>query len=128
MASIVKEIDVAASADQAWMKVADAGGVDKLVGMITACRLDGDIRYCTMADGSKVVERVIAIDHRNRRLAYTITEGPIPLEYHSASMQVKDGGSGALLIWTWDFKPDELSGAVGPLMEAAADSMKAALA
>ena len=128
MASIVKEIEVMASAEKAWSKVSDAGGVDKLVGMITACRLEGDTRYCTMADGSKVIERVIAIDETNQRLAYTITDGPIPLEYHSASMQVRDSDHGARLIWTWDFKPDHLSGAIEPLMDAAAESMKSALA
>jgi hypothetical protein len=128
MASIIKEIEVNADAGEAWKRVADAGGVDKLVGMITACRLEGDRRYCTMADGSKVVERVISIDHPNMRLAYTITEGPIPLEYHSASMQVHGSDKGTRLVWTWDFKPDGLSEAIEPILKTAADSIRAALA
>lgn len=43
-------------------------------------------------------------------------------------MQVRDNGKGARLIWTWDFKPDELAGAIEPILDAAADGMRAALA
>jgi hypothetical protein len=127
MASILKEIAVNASAAAAWSKVADAGGVDKLVSMISACRLEGDKRYCTMVDGSEIVEQVIAVDHANRRLSYTITEGPLPFEFHCGSMQVHEAGSGARLVWTFDFKPDALADFVRPILDQASESITVSL-
>lgn len=52
MASIIKTINTRASADAAWGMIGDVGAVPELVSMITECRLDGDKRHCTMADGS----------------------------------------------------------------------------
>lgn len=128
MASIVKHIDVDADATRAWAQIADAGSVDKLVSMITACRLEGDTRYCTMADGSEIVEQVIAIDADNKRLAYRISGGAIPFEFHAGSMQVHAKDMGSHLVWTFDFKPDGLSEAIGPMLDAAAESIRSALA
>lgn len=128
MASIVKQIDVNADAGRAWARIADAGSVDQLVSMITACRLEGDTRYCTMADGSELVEQVVTVDDDNMRLAYRISGGAIPFEFHAGSMQVHANGMGSRLVWTFDFKPDALSAAIAPMLDAAAESIKSALA
>ena len=128
MASIVKQIDVNADASRAWARIADTGSVDTLVSMITACRLDGDTRYCTLADGSELVEQVIAVDADHMRLAYRISGGPIPFEFHAGSMQVREHGMGSRLTWTFDFKPDGLSEMIAPMLDAAAQSIQSALA
>ena len=51
MASIIKRFDIGSDAAQAWEMISDTGGVTRLTNLITDCRMDGDRRYCTMADG-----------------------------------------------------------------------------
>lgn len=128
MASIIMHIDVGTDVDAAWKKVSDVGGVTNLVSLISECRLDGDTRYCTMADGSKLTEQILSIDPTHRRLAYRITEGPMPIEFHCSTMQVFENGSGARIVWSVDIKPDELAPHLEPMMDSVAESIKATLA
>lgn len=128
MASVLKQIDVDANVDMAWLKVADAGSVDKLISQIKTCRLEGDMRYCAMADGAQIVEQIVTIDNDNRRMAYRISGGDIPFEFHAGSMQVVQRGTGARLLWAFDFKPDALEGPIAQMLEAAAESIRLALA
>jgi len=128
MASITKHIPAAAGAQKAWQMVSDIGGVDKLVGMISTCSLDGDKRYCTFADGNGVTEQIIGVDETEKRVVYTVTEGPMPIEFHCSTVQVKDAADGAEVVWSVDIKPDALAQPMSDLMDAAAQSMAERLA
>jgi len=124
MTSIIKIIDVKKDVDYVWEKVRNVGGVTELTNLITECRLDGDTRYCTLADGAKLVEKIISIDEAVKRIGYTITDGPMPLDFHFASLQVVKNGSGAQMIWSVDFKPDALAEGFAPMMDMIAESFK----
>lgn len=124
MAAIVKEISLPLSADVLWEKVASVGEIHQLMPMITECRLDGDQRFCTTADGAMLEERILSVDNDRRRVAYTITKAPFPLEFHSASMQVSADGKGSRLTWITDVKPDELAGQMDPLFDQAIQGVK----
>ena len=127
MASIHVEATVDLPADELWARVSDAGNVSALLGVVTESSLDGDIRSCTLADGRALTERIIAVDHDRRRVAYTVVEG-MPVEYHAASMQVLDAGDGrATLRWITDVAPDEAAERLGPLFEAEMEGLAARL-
>lgn len=128
MASIVKTIPATAGADAAWQKISDVGAVDQLVDMIQSCSLDGDTRTCGFPDGQMVKERIISVDQDNKRIAYSVTDGPMPVEFHLAGVQVVEQGESASVVWTVDIKPDELATPMSELMDVAAQSMAAALA
>lgn len=127
MATLQKVVEVATSADAVWKKIADVGGISNLIGFLTESKMDGDKRVCKTADGAVLDELIVSIDPDLKRVAYSITDSPFGFEFHAASMQVSSKGSGAVLTWTTDVKPDAAVQALDPIFEDAAQSMKAAL-
>ncbi len=123
MATITKTIPAKSGAVAAWQKISDIGAVDKLVDMIAACSLEGDTRVCTLPDGQEIKERIITVDEAAKRVVYTVTDGPLPLEFHCASVQVTGATGQAQVVWTVDVKPDEIAAPLGEMMDAAAQSM-----
>ncbi len=127
MASIHVEATVDVTPDELWSRVADAGRVSELLDVVAESSLDGDIRSCTLADGRPLIERIITVDHDNRRVAYTVLEG-MPVEHHAASMQVLAAGDGrATLRWITDVAPDEVAERLGPLFQAEMEGLAARL-
>ncbi len=116
MASINLKATLAISADELWSQVKDVGGLSTLLDIISDSSVDGDQRSCTMADGAELSETIIGVDDEHRRVAYTITDSPFPIQVHAASMQVSDAGGGkSTFQWITDVKPDELADALGPV-------------
>ena len=128
MANITKTIPVGVSAEQAWAKISEVGAVDKLIDLIATCSVEGDIRLCTLADGQEIKERIISVDDIAKRLVYTVTDGPIPLDFHCSSVQVLEEATKTSVVWTVDVKPDEVAVPLSSMMDSAAHSMSEALA
>jgi len=125
MGSIIKEFNVDSDVTKTWEKVSSVGDVTELLaGMITECQLDGDKRRCTFADGMEVEEKIISVDHQAKRLSYTVTQGPMPIDFHMASIQVSDSSDGTKLVWTVDITPQELVEPISGMMDMAISIMK----
>ena len=125
MASIHLETELAIAPDKLWKNVRDVGAVSELLNVITASSVDGDKCSCTMADGAVLAETILAVDDDNRRVAYTITESPFPIENHAASMQVLDAGKGrSTFRWITDVKPDALADGLAPMLAGAISGME----
>jgi hypothetical protein len=80
--------------------------------MIKSCRLEGAgegaARFCVMADGSDLEERIIEINHDVRLFRYAISQHPLPAREVIASMEVKDVGNGRTIIaWGAEFEAGE---------------------
>ena len=74
MASIRKEIHLAASAGDVWDAVRDVGNIHKRVcpGFLTDCRMEGpDARIVTFGNGMVVKELIIDVDDKTRRVAWS---------------------------------------------------------
>ena len=128
MASLRKEIPLAASSAAVWDAVRDIGALHtRLVpGFVVDTVLDGDARIVTFANGMVIREPIIAIDEEHRRLVWS-AEGP-QFEHYNASAQAVEQGDGAtVVVWTADFRPDELADVVDEMMTAGAEAMKTAL-
>jgi hypothetical protein len=127
MATIRKETQIGTSAEAAWHMIRDVGNAHHVFrGVLTDCKIEGDTRKATFANGMVATERIVAVDDDLMRLAYTVVEGPF--EHHSASIRIcKDGEDGCVFIWTSDFLPDRLDAMVAPLMELGAAAAQAAL-
>lgn len=125
MASIHLETEPAVAPEQQWATVRNVGGLSGMLNIIAESSLDGDQRTCTMADGAVLSETILAVDDDNRRVAYTITESPFPIEAHAASMQVFDAGNGrSTFRWITDLKPDALADGLGPMLAGAVSGME----
>ena len=118
MASIRREVSVAVSAEVAWDAVRDIGALHtRLVkGFVTDCRLEGDARVVTFANGMVVRELIVDLDEAQRRLAWSAVGGR--LSHHNASVQVFDEQSGhCRLVWIADLLPHEMRPAIDAMID-----------
>ena len=130
MASVTKELKIAAAPDHVWAALHDFQAVHKRVapGFVTDSKPDGDARIVTFANGTSARELLIDRDDKARRLVYAVV-GHERLKHHSASVQVFAEGNGhSRLVWTADFLPDEIRPYIDGQMSEAAPIMTKALA
>jgi hypothetical protein len=118
MASIRREVVVDAAPEKAWAAVAAWGALhERLVpGFVVDTRLDGDDRIVTFFTGTVLREVLVACDEGERRLVWSVVDGPYT--HHNGALQVHahDGG-GARLVWTADLLPDETAPRTAEMME-----------
>lgn|GEM_PF-108998 len=119
MASIQKEIVVAAPAAAVWDAVRDVGAIHTRLapGMVTNTTLEdgGVLRVVTFADGLILRERIISVDDDVRRLVWSVVDGPF--EHHNASVEIMGDGRRCRVVWTADLLPEELAETVAAIME-----------
>lgn len=111
MATIRKEIVIAANDEQVWDAVSDIGAVHQrlITGYTLGTQLDGNDRILYFPHGGVVRERIISMDSKTYRLTYAVIEGSNPpLIHHHASFQVfaKDENE-SILVWITDFLPNQ---------------------
>lgn len=107
MAHIRKEISIDARPEDVWDALRDWGALHtRLVpGFVTDCRLDGEDRIVTFANGLTVRELLVDRDDDARRLAWSVREGPY--SHHNGVAQVLADGDGTRFVWTADLLPEE---------------------
>lgn len=131
MATLRKQVDVAAAPPVAWSAVREFGALHtRLVpGFVRDCTLeqDGAVRLVTFGNGMQVRERLVTRDDAGRRLVYT-TEGGRASHDNAAVEVLEAAGGGSRLVWTVDLLPDALAPAIDGMMDVGAAAMRKALA
>jgi len=128
MASIHKDIPIAAPAHDVWDAVRDFGALHtRLVpGFVLDTKLDGDARIVSFANGTVARELLVDCDDARQRLVYAVISER--LTQHSASVQVvADGERRCRLLWTVDLLPHEVASYIKGQMDVAASAMQKAL-
>ena len=130
MATLRRQIDVAASPSAAWSAVREFGALHKRLvpGFVTDCVLeqDGAVRLVTFGNGMQVRERLVTRDDATRRLVYTAEGGRAT--HYNAVVEVFEGSTGgSRLVWTVDLLPDALALAIDGMMAMGAQAMQGAL-
>jgi hypothetical protein len=132
MASIVRDIVIAAPAEYCWDAVRDFGAVDKRLaaGFVTGVTMTSDRdRQVTFFTGAVATETLVGIDDQAMRLAYKIDDGPMHAAHYNASVQVIPHGAGqSRFVWTVDVLPDELTERTAAAMDAGLAAICATLA
>lgn len=127
MASITKDIPLAVDADTAWAAIRDVGRPHLVfAGVLTDARLEGDDRVVTFANGMVVRERIVDLDDTNRRLAYTVVDGPFTHHHATFTVTAEPDGT-SRLTWVSDLLPDEVAPVVEELMDQGAVAAAATL-
>jgi hypothetical protein len=127
-ASIQKEVVVDASPANVWGAMRDYGAVHERLarGFVVDCRLDGDARIVTFANGSVAREVLVSMDEQTRRLAYTIVG--TRLTHHNASFQnFAEGDNRTRIVWIADILPNDLAPYISGQMDEGARAMKQTL-
>jgi len=128
MASIHKEVSIDAPADRVWDALQDVGAIHTRLAteFVVDTQLEGDTRLVTFAGGLVARERIVDVDNRARRIAYSIVEGR-PTYHHASIQAFPDGAARTRLVWIADLLPDDLAGPVGGMMEQGCAAMKRTL-
>lgn len=119
MATIVREVDISASAATVWDAVRDVGAVNRRLvpGLVIAVTFDSGVRRVTFANGLELEELIVGIDEALRRVAYTALNRA---QHHHASMQVmaKDD-THCRFLWITDVLPDAVAERFSAVMDQA---------
>src|SRR5436309_15348728 len=118
MASIYKDIPLDARAADVWAAVRDYGAVHQRVapGFVTDCKLQGDCRIVTFANGNTARELLVTMDDARMRLVYAVVSERV--KQHSASIQVfADGEGRSRMVWITDVLPNEIASYIDGQME-----------
>ena len=79
MAAIHKEIQIERSKEFVWEAIRDVGAIhQRLVpGFVVDCKLEGDSRIVTFANGMVVRELIVDVDDKSCRHSWSAVAGPI---------------------------------------------------
>jgi hypothetical protein len=125
MAAIHKEIQVKRRKEFVWDAIRDVGAIHKRLvpGFVVDCKLEGDSRIVTFANGMVVRELIVDVDDKTCRHSWSARGEP--LTHHNASIQVfSDGPDKCRVVWIADLMPNEVAGAIGEMIQHALHTMK----
>ena len=128
MASIHKEIDIERSKEFVWDVVRDVGAIHRRLvpGFVVDCKLDGDARVVTFANGMVVRELIVDVDDKTCRHSWSARGGT--LTHHNASLQVFPlGDVNCRVVWIADLLPNAAAEPVAGMIQQGLDTMKATL-
>jgi hypothetical protein len=122
MASIQQHINVSTDPATVWDAMRDFANVDERVarGFVVESHPDGDARIVTFANGAVAREQLVDIDDVNRRLVYTVVDGPLGAKHHQASVEVREDPadpSRTHVVWVTDVLPHDLAPMIDGLMQ-----------
>jgi uncharacterized protein YndB with AHSA1/START domain len=128
MASIRKERMIEARPEAVWEALADWGAVhQRLVpGFVVETHLDGEDRIVTFFNGAVVRERLVDLNEEDRRLVWSIVDGPY--EHHNGAAQVFANEDGTTrFVWVADVLPNGVAPTTDELMERGLETIKRTL-
>ena len=128
MASIRKEMLINARPESVWDAVRDVGAVHRRLapGFVVDCRLEGDARVVTFANGLVARELIVDIDDGGRRLVWSVVGGR-PTHHNGALQVFAEADGKSRLVWIADILPHDLAGPIGAMMEQGMQAMRGTL-
>ncbi|HLG84388.1 MAG TPA: SRPBCC family protein [Bradyrhizobium sp.] len=128
MASIHKDFSIDAPAHEVWDALRDFGALHTRLasGFVTDCRLEGEARVVTFANGTTARELLVDCDDARRRLVYAVISDRV--KQHSASAQViPEGETHCRFVWITDVLPHDIAPYVSSQMDAGLAAIQKAL-
>jgi hypothetical protein len=128
MATIRKDIPVAASAEDAWDAIRDIGALHtRLVpGFVVNTTLEPGARIVTFGNGTVIREPIVTLDDRSMRLVWS-AEGGVTTHYNASAQVFRDPNGSTRVVWTADFLPDSAAPAIDSAMTAGSAVLKRTL-
>lgn len=128
MASIRTEIEIDARPEDVWAAVRDWGALHRRLvpGFVLDTRLEGEDRIVTFFNGTVLREVLIDLDDEDRRLVWSVVDGPYT--HHNGSAQVFTDDEGACrFVWVADLLPNTLAAPTREMMEQGTSVVKKTL-
>jgi hypothetical protein len=117
MATIHSEIEIARDKSFVWDAIRDVGAIHRRLvpGFVVDCKLEGDSRIVTFANGMVVREVIVTVGDQTCRHAWS-AQGE-PFTHHNASIQVfAEGAARCRVVWIADLLPNEVADTVEKMM------------
>jgi carbon monoxide dehydrogenase subunit G len=117
MASIRREVRIAARPETAWAALRDVGALHhRLVpGFVTDTRLEDGARVVTFGNGMVARELIIDVDDEARRVAWSAVG--TAMTHHNASAQVFPEGARCRFVWIADLLPHEAAPQIAAMID-----------
>lgn len=128
MASIRKERTIETRPDEVWAALRDWGGLhERLVpGFVVDTQLEGEDRIVTFFNDAVARERLIDLSDEDRRLVWSIVNGPYTHHNGAAQVFAEDDGT-TRFVWVADLLPNDLAQVTDGLMERGIETVKRTL-
>ena len=128
MASIQKEIEIERNREFVWDAIRDVGAIHKRLvpGFVVDCKLEGDTRIVTFANGMVVRELIVDVDDKTRRHSWAALGEPFT--HYNASIQVfSEGRDKCRVVWIADLMPNDVAATVAEMIQHGLNTMKQTL-
>jgi carbon monoxide dehydrogenase subunit G len=128
MATIRREIEIARSKEFVWDAIRDVGAIHKrlVVGFVVDCKLEGDWRTVTFANGMVVRELIVDVDDETCRHSWAARAET--LTHYNASVQVfPEGADRCRVVWIADLMPNEAAPPIAAMIQQGLEAMKKTL-
>ena len=128
VATITKEIEINRPKEFIWDAIRDVGAIHKRLvsGFVVDCRLDGDWRTVTFANGMVARELIVDVDARTCRHSWSARSSH--LTHHNASVQVfSTAPDRSRIVWIADLMPSEIAPAIAEMIQQGLNAMKKTL-
>jgi len=128
MGTIQKEIGITRDGSVVWDAIRDVGAIHRRLvpGFVVDCKLEGDSRIITFANGMVVREVIVTVDDETCRHAWSARGEPFT--HHNASIQVFTEGVGKCrVVWIADLLPNEIADTVEQMVSQGLGVMKRTL-
>jgi hypothetical protein len=105
--------ETAATPESAWSAIGGFCGIASWHPAVAGCEestKDGaTYRTLTLADGAKLVEKLVERNDAARSYTYTIEEGPLPVAGYHSTIKVVPSDNGSTLDWSGTFEAKGVS-------------------
>ena len=112
MGTVGRSVFIDCDADSVWSFV---GAPERLHEWfpITACKVEGNKRWITLAAGIVFEEDIVTLDNDLRRFQYKIVNNPL-ITFHLGTVDViADGPNRCMLMYSTDMEPEVLALPIG---------------
>ena len=92
-------IDVGVPPDAAWALAGDPARVTEWFPAAVECEVVGDERRVVLANGARLVERLVDHDDVAREYSYVVESGIPGLTSHRATVRVAEAPGGSRVLW-----------------------------
>jgi hypothetical protein len=96
------------SPDEIWKLIGQFNALPDWHPAVQSSTLEdnGRQRRLQLMGGGEIIERLETIDEKDRLYRYSIVSAPLPVANYTATLRVRDDGSGnALVEWSSEFEP-----------------------
>ncbi len=115
MSKVSMSTQLAIPASQLWTLIGGFNALPDWHPAIEKSELEGEqgtVRKLTLAGGGQIIERLLAVNDKEREYSYEIVNSPLPVKNYKATIRVRENedGSTSVVEWSSEFDPVSAEG------------------